>query len=232
MKMVTHFGVRTSNKHDGLKLTRDNYVKVNNDSSFKKGLIYDDSFIEKQTENSLYNYDLNMKYFSLLSGREFNKELMKFVKKASFEEVTDLASLKVPGYYIMVLDEYCQVYIGRSKSIGNRIQSHWSKQQNFDRLIFGGKENSILSIDSFRAYDTSRVFVHKSSDLDGYEDLFINMFNKKYILNRTIGGTLEGGLVEAIANAKTRNLTNKNQGLNTKKGFLNKLTKLFTWFNK
>ncbi len=219
MKMVTHFGVRTSNRHDGLKVTRDNYIQVTNKSSFRKGKVYDDSFIEKHKENSLYNYDLNMKYFSLLSEREFNKELMTFAKESSFEEITDLAPLKVPGYYMMVLDEYCQVYIGRSKNIRSRIQSHWRKQQNFDRLIFGSKENSILSIDSFRAYDTTRVFVHKTFDLDAYEDHFINMFNMKYILNRTIGGTLEGGLPEAIANAKTRNLTNKEQGQNTKQGF-------------
>lgn len=206
MRMVTHFGVQTSNRHDGLKLTRDNYVKVNNKSSFAKGLVYNDNFIKKHKKRSLYNYDLNMKYFSLLSKREFNNELMRFVKKAEFKEITNLAPLKVSGYYIMVLDEYSQVYIGRSKNIRQRIQHHWRKQKEFDRLIFGNEEDSILSIDSFRAYDTTRIFVHKSFDLESYEDDFINMFNKKYILNRTIGGTLEGGLAEAIANAKTREL--------------------------
>lgn len=41
--MVKHFGVTTRDKSDGLKLTRDNYIKVRNISSFGSGKVYSDS---------------------------------------------------------------------------------------------------------------------------------------------------------------------------------------------
>ena len=202
-----YFGVNIREKTDGLKLTRENYIKVSTKSSLVKGVVYDDTFIKRHTESALYNYDLNMNFFRALSKKEFNKELMGFIDKDKwFTECTDLSSLhKVSGYYIMVLDEYAQAYIGRSDNIKTRIQSHWSKQQSFDRLIFGKKENSIVSIDSFRAYDTTRIYVYLTSELKGHEDNFINSVNKKYLLNRTSGGSLLG-LSEAIINGKTREL--------------------------
>ncbi|MFA1710256.1 hypothetical protein ACDX66_00915 [Peribacillus frigoritolerans] len=208
--MVMHFGVNIREKTDGLKLTRDNYIKVRDKSSFGTGKVYSESFINKHKEDSLYNYDLNIEYFRLLSKKEFNNELIQFVSETkSFKEITDLAPLnKVSGYYIMVLDEYAQAYIGRSENIKKRMQDHWAKQKEFDRLIFGGKETSILSIDSFRAYDTTRIFVHPTNELYGHEDNFINLFDKKYLLNRTIGGTLSG-VIEAINNRKTRKLSDR-----------------------
>lgn len=81
-----------------------------------------------------------------------------------FEAVTDLAQFdRVAGYYMIVLDEYKQAYVGRSGDIRKRIQKHWSRQMPLDRLIFGSKESSILAIDSFRAYDTTRVFVYPTN---------------------------------------------------------------------
>lgn len=207
--MVKHFGATIREKTDGLKLTKENYIKVSNKSSLTTGKIYTDLIVNKHIENCLYNYNLNMRYFDLLSKEEFNKELTKFVSETKlFKEITDLEPLsRVPGYYLMVLDEYAQVYIGRSSDIKKRIQSHWSKQKEFDRLLFGRKGNSILSIDSFKAYDTTRIFVSPTDEIQGQEDNFINQFNKKYILNRTSGGTLDG-LMEAIINRKTRELPN------------------------
>ncbi|MGF9978903.1 hypothetical protein [Viridibacillus arvi] len=205
--MAIHFGVNIREKSDGLKLTRENYIKVSNISSFRKGKVYSESYINKHIENSLYNYDLNIDYFHLLPKQEFNKELMKFLSQTKlFMETTDLMPLSgVPGYYIMVLDEYAQAYIGISNNITKRIQSHWSKQKEFDRLIFGSKENSILSIDSFRAYDTTRIFVYPTNELKGYEDNFITLFNNKYLLNRTRGGELDG-LKEVLIHRKTRGI--------------------------
>jgi len=205
--MIRHFGVNIKEKLNGLKLTRDNYIKVNNKSSIIKNKIYSKEWIEDHKESCLYNYDLNVKYFRLLSKQDFNKELMEFINKNKlFNEINDLAPLSnVSGYYIMVLDEYSQVYVGQSRKIKERIQSHWSKQKEFDRLIFGGEENSILSIDSFRAYDTTRIFVSLTDESLELEDHFINLFNEKYLLNRTKGGAL-GELIEAIINRKTRDL--------------------------
>lgn len=207
--MVKHFGATIREKTDGLKLTKENYIKISNKSSLKTGKVYTDSFVNKHKENCLYNYNLNMRYFDLLSKEEFNKELTKFVSENKlFKQITDLEPLNgVTGYYLMVLDEYAQAYIGISRDIKKRVQSHWSKQKEFDRLLFGSKGNSILSIDSFKAYDTTRIFVYPTDEIKGQEDYFINQFNKKYILNRTSGGTLDG-LMEAIINRKIRELPN------------------------
>ncbi|KXI78597.1 hypothetical protein ACS52_11280 [Bacillus cereus] len=203
--MIKHFGANIREKTDGLKLTRDNYIKVSNESSFVKGKIYSDSSINKHIANCLFNYDLNMEYFCSLSKQDFNNELMRFTTTNNlFEEVTDLTPLSmISGYYIMVLDEYNQAYIGRSRKIKERILGHWRKQMQFDRLIFGKKEDSIISIDSFRAYDTTRIFVYQTDEIEEHEDDFINSFDKKFLLNRTSGGTLSG-LTEAILNRKTR----------------------------
>lgn len=51
---------------------------------------------------------------------------------------------------------------------------YWSKEKQFDRLIFGNSENSKLSIDSFRALDTSRILVHYTEDIYSIEDQYIN----------------------------------------------------------
>ncbi|WP_368904996.1 hypothetical protein [Bacillus wiedmannii] len=203
--MIKHLGANIREKTDGLKLTRNNYIKVSNESSFVKGKIYSDSSINKHIANCLFNYDLNMEYFCSLSKQDFNNELMRFTNTNNlFEEVTDLTPLSmISGYYIMVLDEYNQAYIGRSRKIKERILGHWRKQMKFDRLIFGKKEDSIISIDSFRAYDTTRIFVYQTDEIEEHEDDFINSFDKKFILNRTSGGTLSG-LNEAILNRKTR----------------------------
>ncbi|OOZ76586.1 hypothetical protein BHL35_25270 [Bacillus cereus] len=203
--MIKHFGANIREKTDGLKLTRDNYIKVSNESSFVKGKIYSDSSINKHIANCLFNYDLNMEYFCSLSKQDFNNEIMRFTTTNNlFEEVTDLTPLSmISGYYIMVLDEYNQAYIGRSRKIKERILGHWRKQMQFDRLIFGKKEDSIISIDSFRAYDTTRIFVYQTDEIEEHEDDFINSFDKKFLLNRTSGGTLSG-LTEAILNRKTR----------------------------
>jgi len=203
--VVKYFGVNIREKVDGLKLTRDNYVKINSKSSIFKGKVYSEAEINKRVADSLYNYDLNMNYFSSLAQDEFAKEIENFSStNENFKEIADLAPLsRVSGYYIMVLDKYKQVYIGSSQDIRVRILSHWSKQKEFDRLIFGRKEDSILSIDSFRAYDTTRIFVYSTDNYIKLENDFINMFSKEFVLNRTSGGTLLD-LTEAILERKTR----------------------------
>lgn len=205
--MAIHFGVITRDKADGMKLTRENYVKVNNKSSLRRGYIYTDLEIEKQTEDSLYNFDININYFQTLSKETFNKTLQNVLLTTEFFEIDNLTKVnEVPGYYIMILDEYKQAYVGTSDNIKKRIQTHWSSQKQFDRLIFGTKEKSILSIDSFRALDTTRIFVYpnyKRDTLNAEEDNFINLFEPKYLLNRTKGGSLLG-LQEAIIHRKNR----------------------------
>ena len=97
----------------------------------------------------------------------------------------------VEGIYILVLDEYKQVYIGISNNIKKRILQHWSDKKDFDRLLFGDKEKSILSIDSFGALDTTRIFYKEFSYFDDIYSAEYNVvakFKDKYKLNRVDGG--------------------------------------------
>lgn len=126
--------------------------------------VYTNEYVELLRERALENFDINMKYFKSLDKTRFNNEIERFKETyREFVEVTDLNDYKdSPGIYIMVLDEYKQVYIGitRNKNgIKARIQQHWTATKKLDRLIFGGVEQSILSIDSFKHLDTTRIFV-------------------------------------------------------------------------
>ena len=66
----------------------------------------------------------------------------------------------------MVLDLYKQAYTGQAADIRMRIKRHWSGTKQFERLIFGTKESSVLSIDSFRALDTTRIFAAKTPPVE------------------------------------------------------------------
>ena len=218
--MPYHFAVKVLEGKRGLKLTRENYAVVSNKNSLvrfsvdiyadEEGRIYSDEWCEKQLKDSLKNYDLNMEYFSLLNHNEFNIELDEFLKSNNqFIEVFDLNLYDgKSGYYIMVLDEYCQVYIGTSVDIKRRIRKHWSNSITFDRLLFpmGNVDSSLLSIDSFRAFDTTRIFAYAINETFNSEDKFINQFSPKFVCNRLAGGKITGGLFQVITMMKKRNL--------------------------
>ena len=207
--MVYHFGVKVLEGKRGLRLTREKYAIVDNKSSFGvKDMLYNDQWCEKHLINCLENFDLNMEYFSLLNHSEFCVEIEKFLKQNNyFTEVDDLNLYDgKAGYYLMVLDEYSQLYIGTTGNIKKRIRQHWSSSKSFDRLIFGNVDSSILSIDSFRALDTTRIYVYETNETFSSEDKFINEIPVKFICNRMAGGRIEGGLLQAITMRKTRNL--------------------------
>ncbi|ANC75497.1 hypothetical protein ABE65_000905 [Fictibacillus phosphorivorans] len=219
--MAYHFGLKVLDGKRGLKLKREKYAIVNNKNSFgirfsrdiyvdEEAKIYTEQWCEKHLKECLDNFDLNMKYFSLLDHNEFCTEIEKFLKKNSlFTEVYDLNSYDgKAGYYIMVLDEYSQVYIGTTKDIKKRIRQHWSNSKAFDRLLFpmGNVNSSILSIDSFRALDTSRIFAYVTNETYINEDKFINQIPAEFVCNRLGGGKVTGGLLQAITMMKERNL--------------------------
>lgn len=204
--MLEHFGMKIGDSSIGYKLTRDNYVRISRKSTFIIGEVYDDEYCRDHAINCLINFDYNIDYFKSLDSKEFNSEIDKFLEiNPQFKSVIDLNDYrKKPGFYLMILDEYCQAYIGGSSDIYNRIHDHWVDQKPFDRLIFGYVDSSILSIDSFRPLDTTRLFVHTIDDTYTAEDRYINTISPTFMCNRTIGGRLEGGLPEAIANRKER----------------------------
>ena len=225
VEYINHFNVNVI-KNDRNKLTRENYcIPTNKVSSRLKQSVmfamknrnykvpnkyylnpetYTDSWVKELYERCMNNFDLNMNYFSKLNNDDFKNYLNKFVKKYKFKEVFDLSKIKAQGMYIIVLDEYKQVYIGVSDNVKQRIMRHWSTTKEFDRLIFGNKEKSILSIDSFGALDTTRIFfmpITSKNKLYLEEEKIVNEFDNKYKLNRVAGGiNLEDN--EVIRNLK------------------------------
>ena len=162
------------------------------------------------------NYDLNMAYFNSLDFNKFNSYLLQQCKKLKFVECYNLTNLdNKSGVYMLVLDDYKQVYIGISNNIKRRIMSHWNKRKSLERLLFGDVCNSILSIDSFGALDTTRIFYIETFSTYETEEKIVNEFFPGYILNRTAGGigsyetNTENELsakFSVLANRKTRNL--------------------------
>lgn len=212
---ATHFGgpVR-STRGLGLRLSRDTYARINKRSSLSRMYreddpefwdavdkdyddaehrIRSDAWCEAMREAALENFDLNMAHFGSLDRDEFEQTLQSAVaSRRGMVEVTDLTKWDgVPGIYIMVLDEYCQVYVGVANSstgIAKRIRQHWTHQKEFDRLLWGSIDTSILAIDSFRALDTTRIFALKTDQFFAGENPLLEKFPRKFTLNRVMGG--------------------------------------------
>lgn len=222
---MEHFGLIVRPKKYGLELKRENYAIINPKCSLPKfecmkkayadedGKLYTQEWCFTHREKCLKNFDLSMDFFKSLNHDEFDKEISKFLNKyKKFIEVHDLKEYNnVSGYYVMVLDKYCQIYIGTSNNIKKRIQSHWSNTKSFDRLLFpmNSVETSVLSIDSFRALDTTRIYALRTSKTYDSEDKYINFFSPKFISNRIGGGKIESGLpgfLYVASSIKSKNL--------------------------
>lgn len=227
---VHHFGERLRASKYGYRLVRDQYAVPNKTNSTweprelrgdalwaahawmyedEDHRIYSDEFCDLQREAALENFDLNMAFFRQLSGRDFLEALNSFVGSYSrLQPVTELAALDgVEGVYVMVLDRYKQVYIGQASDMRLRIKRHWAGTKQFDRLIFPDKETSVLSIDSFRALDTTRVFAVKTRRGLDLEDDMVETFPPDYLLNRVSGGRREMGSRFLLTEIKHRQLT-------------------------
>ena len=134
-----------------------------------------------------------MAYYKSLDKEDFDNVIADKIKSnPMFLEVTDLNEYKCPGIYILVLDEYKQLYVGIAKNIKTRIQIHWTANKDLGRLVFGGVTESKLSIDSFRALDTTRIFACakdiSKDDLWKEEYNITNSIPEKYLCNRMLGG--------------------------------------------
>lgn len=224
---MEHFGITVRAGKYGLKLNRENYAIINNKSSFSTKLIrsenayadengkyYTDEWCLAYRELCLKNFDLNMQFFSSLNHNEFRHEIMNFLQKnKGFVEVTDLNEYQeISGYYLMILDKYCQVYVGTTNNIKRRIQQHWTNTKSFDRLFFPmyAVETSAFSIDSFRALDTTQIFAYKTQNTYSIEDDYINTFSSKFITNRIGGGKLDTSLLGILQIVNTINAKNLN----------------------
>lgn len=155
---------------------------------------YTESWVKNHFEACMKNFDFNMNFFNSLDIKDFQKCLSAFKKKNRLKEIYDLNDVSnVEGVYMLVLGKYKQVYIGKSTDIKKRILSHWRAKKEFNRLIYGSVEESILSIDSFGALDTTQIFYQSvsQSDIDRLEEKLIDSFENKYLLNRVAGGLNE-----------------------------------------
>ena len=177
---------------------KNNYITFSKIFDFNKsvfGEYYTEEWCLKHQKDALKNYDINMQNFKELDKNEFNKQINNFLEKnKDFKAIKDTNQLREKsGYYILVLDKYNSLYIGEATDLFKRIKQHWSKKVEFDRLLFpiNNIEYSKLSIDSFRILDTTRIYVKTiknkklfSFDLINQERKYINMFDKKFLLNR------------------------------------------------
>lgn len=212
---ATHFGTTVrSTRGLGLRISRDVYATINKRSSSPRwnrddnpelwdalDSVYEDAehriltdeWCEEHRERALQNFDLNMAHFASLDRDEFERALRSAVaSQRGMVEVKDLTKWDgVAGLYVMVLDEYAQVYVGATNGwtgIAKRVRQHWTTQKQFDRLIFGDVDKSIISIDSYRALDTTRIFALKTESSFADENDLLEQFPAKFTLNRLRGG--------------------------------------------
>lgn len=232
--MPVHFGINVRAGKYGLRLSRDKYGMINNRSSFEilmGGLdaegayedrferVYTDEWCEKHRRDCLKNFDNNIEFFSTLDKVEFNRIITAFLNNNSeFRQVDNLYDYSnVSGCYLMVLDDYCQVYFGVSDDIEKRIRQHWSGTKPFDRLLLpiGAVSSSKLPIDVFRAMDTTRLFACAMPDSFKKEDEYLRQIPSKFTLNRMQGGEIvheRGGIekddfVEVLSRIKEHDIS-------------------------
>lgn len=212
---AVHFGIPVrATRGRSLRMTRDTYARISKRSSLPRWSremnpelwdkfdqfyedpehrTYTDAWCEKMQTQALANFDLNMAHFASLDPGEFEAALQRAVKsQRGMVEVTDLTKWNgVAGLYIMVLDEYRQAYVGAtdaSVGIVKRIKQHWTGTKPLDRLIWGDPQTSIISIDSFRALDTTRIFALKTTRSFAGENPLLEQFPPEFMLNRVPGG--------------------------------------------
>lgn len=178
------FGLIIEDNLDDNKLNEDNFSILGKEE-LQKYPNYLDSYSLRQVENLLI-YDLNMRYFRQLDQDDFNNYLNDFIIKNNFKEIKDLNDVKnVVGIYIMILDEYKQVYIGQTVDIRKRIKLHWDKKIQFHNISQWGAYSSKIAIDSFRTIDTTRIFIYRceKEKLDELEAKFIDEYKEEYLCN-------------------------------------------------
>lgn len=182
-KEYIHFGVLFNENKTPKYMTIDNFVNRN--------LEQNKYLTDFAKEEALKNYDLNIKYFNNLNQEEFNRTLEVLLNLYAFVEINDLNTIKgKKGIYILVLDNYKQIYIGQTnRDLKARIIRHFNIEIPFQRVPF--VKYDTLPIDAFKPLDTTRIYTLYTSEqsiMDEIESKLINECNKNFLLNKTIGG--------------------------------------------
>ena len=207
---ILHFGVWLT-KSNQLNISKDHYATIDKQNSFvnkekrprqylydlnpsqyedESCTIYSDAYCTQHQKACFENYDINMDRFKQIPRDRFEGVVNYLITAAPFQKIEDLTRCNYCGLYIMVLDRYKQIYIGVAQNIKDRIKKHWYAKKKFDRLIFGTVEHSVISIDSFGALDTTRIYILPMpfQNLREAEAGFVNSINPMYTLNRVNGG--------------------------------------------
>lgn len=209
---ILHFGIKIKDKPSNY-INKEHYLSSKPESIFG----WEQKHYDKQILKANYNYDLNMMYFDSLDKTIFEKSLDKQIKKFKFKKCENLNALSYQsGIYMLVLDSYKQVYIGQSDNIKKRIMGHWNGRKSLERLIFGDVITSIISIDSFGALDTTRIYYINTYNTYELECKIVSSFDDKYLINRIAGGIgssytytndSTSAKLAVAANRKKRNFT-------------------------
>ena len=166
---------------DAIIKSWDNYIKMKDSINIEEFSI---TFCPPSYKYILENvYDSNIRFFENLNNDDFQYHLNKIVKRyRSFNNVIDLKKFKgISGIYLMVLDNYKQIYVGQSKDVCKRIVQHWKNTPRFDKLIFPSIKKSNINIDSFGALDTTRIYIkqiEKLHNLDLEEERIVEKIQK------------------------------------------------------
>lgn len=208
---MNHFGLKIMEGKYGFYLTRDNYAPIishkvrDKDISLEKKISefafnnverteYTSEWVQYYRELALVNLEINLDYFESLNEDDFNREVDVFlVNNPKFKNVTDLNIYeKKSGYYILIFDNYKQLYIGTSKDIKARIRQHWTNPVILERSMMPmyAYHKSKIACDSFRALDNTRIFAALDNDIFLNEQYYIAQMPNTYLLNR-----IEGGIV-------------------------------------
>ena len=186
---INHFGINIFDKPTN-HICKDHIVNAPKE---KNSDWCDESIAIKRKQADI-NYDLNMAYFESLDHGEFMEYIQKQTEMFHFMECLDLNDVDgVCGIYIMVLDCYNQIYIGKAEGIDGikgRMLSHWNKKKPIEKIVTWDLISSILPIDCFGALDTTRVYYLPipKNKIFKTEEVITSAFDKRYQLNRVPGG--------------------------------------------
>lgn len=161
---------------------------------------HSDAYLLVQRDAALRNFDLSMAYFASLDAGEFEEALQKVL--AAEPRLVPVKSLPAwerdTGVYVMVFDEYKQLYIGQANDIRKRIRQHLTGRKSFDRLLFGSKYTSVFPVDELRALDMTRLYAVSSFQTLDIERRLEAAADQRFCLNRIAGGEA-GGLTMMLA---------------------------------
>lgn len=200
-KTICHFGLTVNLNNSNIN--RKTYASLDKGISQYRRKPFTENLEEYQAK-CLLNFDYNMAFFEHLNKKDFNNELNKLITK-NFIEIHDLNMRdEIKGIYIMVLDNYKQIYIGQTTwCIKKEILRHWLNEVKLDKLLMDSVNHNIISINSFGPLDTTRIYVYPIPKEEQIAKIYTNLIkniDEKYLIRKSSKRTQE--LYNFIKNQK------------------------------